>query len=149
LDPSNRKPECLCEGAKCLIKTQNSTITKISDRTCADERWVDELLYDGCLTYLNQYWCICSSTFCNGGDLQSIRGKDDCSKNPCPSGSLCLDTYEGFKCMCPPWQPSCTYSMPANCPCQNGGICVQLPTGNLGCSCRYGYTGEKCEMSKY
>ena len=51
--------------------------------------------------------------------------------------------------MCPPWQPACTYNMPTNCPCQNGGICVALPTGNLACSCRYGYTGEKCEISKF
>ncbi len=37
---------------------------------------------------------------------------------------------------------------PAYCPCRNGGICVQLPTGSLGCSCRYGYTGDQCERSK-
>jgi hypothetical protein len=121
----------------------------VIERSCANERWVDELLYDGCLTYSNQYLCICTSSFCNGGDIQSIRGKDDCSKNLCPSGSLCLDTHEGFRCMCPPWQPSCTYAMPTNCPCQNGGICIQLPTGNLGCSCRFGYTGELCETSTY
>lgn len=62
---------------------------------------------------------------------------------------MCLDTFDGFKCMCAPWEPSCTYSQPANCPCRNGGICVQLPSGNLGCSCRYGFTGDKCEKSKF
>jgi hypothetical protein len=71
--------------------------------------------------------------------------------------------------MCQPWQPTCTYrklnliiktsnliitksiilEQPANCPCRNGGICVQLPSGNLGCSCRYGYTGDQCERSKF
>ena len=81
----------------------------VFDRRCTDERWVYDLLYDGCLTYNNQYWCVCSSNYCNGGDLASIRGKDDCSSNPCPSGSLCLDTFEGFKCMCQPWQSTCTY----------------------------------------
>jgi hypothetical protein len=121
---------------------------KVTDRRCTDERWVYELLYDGCLTYANQYWCICSSSFCNGGNVTSIRGKDDCSANPCPTGAMCLDTYEGFKCMCPPWQPSCTYYQPTNCPCKNGGLCVQLPNGNLGCSCKYGYTGDKCDTSK-
>lgn len=86
-----------------------SLFEPVSDRRCTDEKWVYELLNDGCLTYNNQYWCVCSSNYCNGGDIRSIRGNDDCSRNPCPQGSLCLDTYEGFKCMCPPWQPSCTY----------------------------------------
>ena len=35
---------------------------------------------------------------------------------------------------------------PANCPCSNGGLCVQLPSGNTGCSCRYGYSGATCSQ---
>jgi hypothetical protein len=94
---------------------------------------------------------MCSTSLCNGGDIDSIRGQDDCSKNPCPTGSVCYDTLQGFKCMCPPWEPSCTHSMnmPNNCPCQNGGMCKQLPTGNLGCSCGMGFTGQFCEFSKH
>lgn len=37
---------------------------------------------------------------------------------------------------------------PNNCPCRNGGLCVQLPSYAIGCSCRYGYTGDQCEKSK-
>ena len=37
---------------------------------------------------------------------------------------------------------------PANCQCRNGGLCVQLPNYSIGCSCRYGYTGDQCEKSK-
>ncbi len=37
---------------------------------------------------------------------------------------------------------------PMNCPCRNGGLCVQLPSYAIGCSCRYGYTGDQCEKSK-
>ena len=37
---------------------------------------------------------------------------------------------------------------PANCPCKNGGLCVQLPNYQMACSCRYGYTGQACENSK-
>jgi hypothetical protein len=29
--------------------------------------------------------------------------------------------------MCDPSKPTCTYQQYAGCPCQNGGICVQLP----------------------
>ncbi len=36
-------------------------------------------------------------------------GFDDCSSNPCPSGTICLDTKDGFSCICPPWQDDCTY----------------------------------------
>lgn len=36
---------------------------------------------------------------------------------------------------------------PSNCPCHNGGLCVQLPNNNMACSCRYGFTGDFCEKS--
>jgi hypothetical protein len=35
-------------------------------------------------------------------------GYEDCSKNPCQDGTLCLDTKEGFTCICAPWQEDCT-----------------------------------------
>jgi hypothetical protein len=79
----------------------------VTDRRCTDERWVYELLYDGCFDYSNRYWCVCSSSYCNNGNLQSIRGDDDCSLLPCPSGTICLDTYDGYKCICPPWENTC------------------------------------------
>ena len=82
---------------------------QVLSRKCMDNDWVSELLYDGCFKYNNEYLCVCSSSYCNGGNLQSIRGNDDCARNPCPAGSMCLDTHDGFKCMCPPWQSSCTY----------------------------------------
>ena len=99
----------------------------VSDRRCTDERWVRDLLVDGCLTYNEQYWCMCSTDLCNSGDFVSIRGTyescpslasphpsfplgyDDCSNDPCPSGTTCLDTKDGFTCICPPWQDDCTY----------------------------------------
>lgn len=86
-------------------------------RQCFHDEWVNELLYDGCLNYKNEYICICSSSYCNGNSIKSIRGENDCESNPCPSGSICLDTYDGFKCMCPPWESSCTYRK--NCVYQN------------------------------
>jgi hypothetical protein len=35
-------------------------------------------------------------------------GYEDCSKNPCQGGMICLDTKEGFTCICAPWQEDCT-----------------------------------------
>ena len=37
-------------------------------------------------------------------------GYDDCSNDPCPSSTVCLDTKDGFSCICPPWKEDCTYS---------------------------------------
>lgn len=42
-------------------------------------------------------------------NLDFISGYDDCSNDPCPSGTVCLDTRDGFSCICPPWQDECTY----------------------------------------
>ena len=40
--------------------------------------------------------------------LEIILGYEDCSKNPCQDGTICLDTKEGFTCICAPWQEDCT-----------------------------------------
>ncbi len=50
-------------------------IFKVTDRRCTNERWVRDLLVDGCLTYKGLYWCMCSTDLCNSGDFSSIRGK--------------------------------------------------------------------------
>lgn len=52
-----------------------SSVRLVIDRQCTTERWTRELLVDGCLSYMKSYWCMCSSDMCNGGDLDSIRGK--------------------------------------------------------------------------
>ena len=51
------------------------TVCSVVDRQCTTERWTRELLVDGCLTYMKNYLCMCSSDMCNGGDLDSIRGE--------------------------------------------------------------------------
>ena len=86
-----------------------NSVSLVPDRRCTNEQWVRDLLVDGCLTYHDQYWCLCSTDLCNAGDFTTIRGYDDCSNDPCPSGTVCLDTRDGFTCICPPWQEDCTY----------------------------------------
>jgi len=46
----------------------------VTDRRCTNEHWIRDLLVDGCLTYNDQYWCMCSTDLCNSGDFTSIRG---------------------------------------------------------------------------
>lgn len=96
-------------------------------------------------------------------------GFDDCSTNPCPSGTICLDTKDGFSCICPPWQEDCTYckkniniynlikkktfivlfvlAFSVGCTCKNGGKCI-MGLGTYICECPYGYNGVNCETRK-
>ncbi|CAF4370459.1 unnamed protein product [Rotaria magnacalcarata] len=131
---------------RCYLKAAHANAT-LTDRRCTDERWVRDLLVDGCLTYNSLYWCMCSTDLCNSGDFNSIRGFDDCSANPCPSGTTCLDTKDGFSCICPPWQEDCTYSFTVGCTCKNGGRCI-MGLGTYICECPYGYNGVNCETRK-
>ncbi|CAF0865424.1 unnamed protein product [Rotaria sordida] len=128
---------------RCYIKAKHANAT-INERQCTTQQWARELLADGCITYMQTYWCMCSSDMCNGGDLDSIRGFEDCSKNPCQDGTICLDTKEGFNCICAPWQDDCTRSYQVGCSCKNGGRCI-MNYGSYGCECPYGYTGINCE----
>ena len=91
-------------------------------------------------------------------------GYDDCSNDPCPSGTMCLDTKDGFSCICPPWQDDCTYckrlvlcdklsfefiiAFNIGCTCKNGGRCL-MGLGTYICECPYGYNGLSCETSKF
>ncbi len=109
IDTSILNPECMCESVKCVIKTSNKNSTKILHRTCSEEKWSYGIMYDGCLDYQNEYVCFCSGNFCNGKNISLIRGEPDCNPNQCPSGSICFDTFKGYECLCPPWNPSCSF----------------------------------------
>ncbi|CAF0878038.1 unnamed protein product [Didymodactylos carnosus] len=108
---------------RCYLKSKHANDT-LTDRRCTDERWVRDLLVDGCLTYNGNYWCMCSTDMCNSGDFESIRGFDDCSNSPCTEGTICLDTKDGFNCICPPWQDDCTYWL--NCETMTGQVPEEL-----------------------
>ena len=32
-----------------------------------------------------------------------------------------------------------------DCECLNEGLCVGMPSGEIGCSCQNGFYGKKCE----
>lgn len=58
------------------------------------------------------------------------------------------NSYSNYQPSNPSPSPSPSGYPDQSCPCQNGGLCVQLPSGGVGCSCRYGFTGDRCEKSK-
>lgn len=109
LDVSILSPRCFCESNKCVLRTVSSRSLEPIERRCSQENWSNNLIEDGCITHQNQYMCFCSSNFCNGKNITAIRGTRDCMANTCPNGSMCLDTLTGYKCICPPWNPTCTY----------------------------------------
>ncbi len=114
---------------------------------------------DGCINYQGKLWCFCSTDYCNAKNISSIRGKDDCSVNSCPDGSECFDTYDSYKCICPPWDQQCAEMSVKSCHegtcvrdccsvqiCFNGGFCQKQANGVCRCVCPVGYSGASCEI---
>ncbi|KFD46252.1 hypothetical protein M513_12870, partial [Trichuris suis] len=87
---------------------------------------------------------------CRGGlaGLHCSIDIEECKNNPCRHGGLCMETYGGYTCQCPPgWNghncekdiDECTSS-----PCQNQGECTNTD-GSFKCKCSAYFTGQTCE----
>lgn len=70
--------------------------------------------------------------------------------NDCASGSTCIPTLSGYKCLCPPGLTGhrCEKdidecSLDATI-CRNGATCVNY-VGSFSCTCVNGFTGQHCE----
>ncbi len=171
--------DCICESTKCVLEIQNQNKSnstnddfKVLKRTCVDEtysKWPTSfLIEDGCFQYDSKIVCFCSSSnFCNSKNLSEIRGANDCSINSCPiNGSVCFDTVESYKCICPPWDEKCSETMREkndkacggaggcsnnlclNLLCFNGGYSQYL-NGYCRCVCPAGFAGSSCEIPEY
>nr|XP_006820208.1 PREDICTED: neurogenic locus notch homolog protein 2-like [Saccoglossus kowalevskii] len=74
-----------------------------------------------------------------------------CDSSPCNNGGTCLDTSQGFYCVCPQAYTGAqcqTYVSQDPCitnPCQNGATCVPY-LGTFQCVCPFGYTGNRCDQ---
>uniref|UniRef100_H3AXW9 Sushi, nidogen and EGF like domains 1 n=1 Tax=Latimeria chalumnae TaxID=7897 RepID=H3AXW9_LATCH len=69
-----------------------------------------------------------------------------CLSEPCQNGKVCRETDTGYVCECPEGYVGLTCesgSLTSECPCQNGGSCVD---GNSSCECLPGFTGPHCEL---
>ncbi|XP_055345561.1 prolow-density lipoprotein receptor-related protein 1-like [Paramacrobiotus metropolitanus] len=80
-----------------------------------------------------------------------------CQSNPCEGQRVCVpEPPAGYKCVCPGYsifneQNRRCEATPGNCipPCQNGGKCLQLLSGNgFVCRCSAEYSGPTCAVSK-
>lgn len=70
----------------------------------------------------------------------------------CKNGATCIDSYDGFKCLCPSnWAgPTCEQDVDecakfkgTELGCQNGAKCVNLP-GSYRCECNGQFYGQHC-----
>ncbi|CAF0807264.1 unnamed protein product [Adineta ricciae] len=102
---------------------------------------------------------------------------NECASNPCLGGGICYDLVNAYSCFCSDriFRPQCNTtsvqpvvpnppvlmstsnhkiahnqgdkSLPAECFCRNGGLCVTSQMGRKFCQCPNGFTGASCEIS--
>ncbi|XP_056192710.1 cubilin [Falco biarmicus] len=84
---------------------------------------------------------------------QALQGKA-CSSNPCENSGTCVNSLDGFFCLCPSnWQGllcsvdvnECQIYAGTALGCQNGATCVNTP-GSYSCSCTPETYGSHCAL---
>ncbi|KAF4524800.1 hypothetical protein B566_EDAN010175 [Ephemera danica] len=78
--------------------------------------------------------------------------RNECNSNPCQNGGTCEDSYNSFRCRCPPnWEGEtcstdvneCARFVGTDLGCQNGATCINRP-GSYECLCPAGRYGLHC-----
>ncbi|XP_031564353.1 fibropellin-1-like [Actinia tenebrosa] len=96
----------------------------------------------------------CTAKTGPGGSPGVVGRTSACASNPCQNGGVCLDTDNGFTCMCKEGfkgtlcelgtgtgaSDPCTPN-----PCKNNGNCQNVD-GKAKCLCAEGFQGELCEL---
>ncbi|KAF8354129.1 slt-1, partial [Pristionchus pacificus] len=100
------------------------------------------------------YQCKCLAGFSGQNCTTNI---DDCKKNVCQNGGVCIDGINSFSCECPPNFTGSSCEIPlmgysihqsaATCDkatCLNG-MCIPSASGS-SCKCNSGWTGDHCSV---
>ncbi|XP_044535216.1 cadherin EGF LAG seven-pass G-type receptor 1 [Gracilinanus agilis] len=76
---------------------------------------------------------------------------DPCASSPCPEHSRCLDSWDGYACVCEPgyFGRDCVDACHLN-PCEHVSACVRKPSSTQGyaCECGHSYYGQYCESKR-
>jgi Notch-like protein len=81
------------------------------------------------------------------------RKRNNCLNANCNNGK-CVDTFDGFECLCPLGTTTNNFDcspinycsdLATKCVFDNTHSCVNTPAGNR-CNCKRGYGGDKCEL---
>ncbi|KAF4522096.1 hypothetical protein B566_EDAN011247, partial [Ephemera danica] len=84
--------------------------------------------------------------------LRMTLRRNECNSNPCQNGGTCEDSYNSFRCRCPPnWEGEtcssdvneCARFVGTDLGCQNGATCINRP-GSYECLCPAGKYGLHC-----
>jgi len=134
---------------------------KVEYKLYRSQATVESTLLESCINdirYDNRYFPMTSSEDSSITDVDlvnNVRSREGCEVSnvcagvTCPENFLCINAWLIPYCMCPTGHAiidgSCIRLMTcAEEPCQNGGICVDIPGVGVECQCPEGYFPPFC-----
>ena len=148
------------ENFKSLLGTSGITIGSIATPSLTSQ--FNNTVFVGCFAkFVIGNELISMNTSVNIGLIDGCHSSNPCIHKPCGSGQ-CLDTFNNFRCVCPPYYTGekCNTTHNVDCGfkpdlCHPSSSCVNLTSaqprvfsmsGNdmFRCSCASGYSGYRC-----
>ena len=143
------------------ICTCSAGFTGTDCETNIDDCFSNPCVNGVCREGINGYECECESEQVTGyhcevwcpsglsGDfclIPTTQCSDNTTTTLCQNGGTCVEgTGSGdYSCICPPTHTGSVCEQEKTC--FNGGSCVTLDDGGLGCACTDGYDGDNCQL---